>query len=229
MTRNNLKLITLVFIALLILIIVGGFCLGSAVFDMVILARGDVIHELKTCVTGEEDHQKELRELASKQQQEKAEVLITGYMMTKNKKLALSTALKESDLVFEICKSLNVDPWQVVSWIKIESDFSTNLPPGGSGEMGAAQVTPGTFEDYKIILGLEDSDFLNWEKTLLVGITYYRDLLVESNGDIESAVGQYNAGRKEGWEKRSRGHVEKFKVVYEEILRLKDVIDYGKP
>jgi hypothetical protein len=224
MTRTNLKLITLVFIALLILIIVGGFCLGSAVFDMVILARGDVIHELKTCVTGEEDHQKELRELAIRQKREKAGVLITGYMMTKNKKLPLSTALKESGAVFEICKSLNVDPWPVFSWLKVESDFSVNLPPGGSGEMGTAQVTPGTFEDYKAVLGLEDSDFLNWEKTLLVGITYYRDLLAENKGDIESAVGQYNAGRKGGWEERSRCHVEKFKVMYAEILRLKEVL-----
>lgn len=90
-----------------------------------------------------------------------------------------------------------VDPWLVVSVIKVESDFNPD-EVGSSGEIGLMQVLPGTARLVaRNVFGIDGFDpalLFDPDWNIRIAVAYLADRLRAYRGDAAMALTSYNAG-----------------------------------
>lgn len=114
---------------------------------------------------------------------------------------------KLQDHIFSECEFYDVDPAVVVSIIKKESEFRTNVKGDKGRSYGLMQIQKRWHEDRMKRLGCKN--LLNPYQNVTVGIDYLAELLDRGKG-LEWALMAYNGGPSYANKLRAQGIVSKY-------------------
>ena len=102
--------------------------------------------------------------------------------------IALSSDNADLDAIFEVAgQRYNIPSKLLKAVAKAESNFKPNVT-SKAGAMGIMQLMPGTAR------GLGVTDAFDPEQNIMGGAKYLRQMLDRFSGDLELALGAYNAG-----------------------------------
>ena len=111
------------------------------------------------------------------------------------------TQSKYDDIIFDVAKKVGLNPAVIKAVIAYESQFNPNPPDGGAGAKGLMQLMPAAIADMSNWNNLfdeppDDLEILDPKINILIGAHYLKWLLSlpEINGNIQKAIGLYNAG-----------------------------------
>lgn len=103
--------------------------------------------------------------------------------------------LKHADLINKYCSQYEVDPYLVLSLIKVESNFDADAL-SSAGAKGLMQLTDETFAFCNLSVERDVSveDIFTPQENIRAGVWYLKFLLIKYNGNTKSAIAAYNAG-----------------------------------
>ncbi|MBX5475610.1 MAG: lytic transglycosylase domain-containing protein, partial [Clostridia bacterium] len=111
--------------------------------------------------------------------------------------LPAGTRASIAEAVVREASRRGVDPWLVVSVIKVESDFNPD-EVGSAGEIGLMQVLPGTARLVaRNVFGIDGFDptlLFDPDWNIRIAVAYLADRLRAYRGDAAMALTSYNAG-----------------------------------
>lgn len=99
------------------------------------------------------------------------------------------------DYVENSCKGTGIDPYLVLSIIRVESGFNPNAKSSKEAK-GLMQITDTTYSDVSYMLTNINSDIDAYdpETNIKIGVTYFKYLIKKYDGNYYIALLAYNAG-----------------------------------
>jgi len=142
--------------------------------------------------------------------------------------VAQSSSHADLDAIFEAAgQKYSLSPNLLKAVAKVESNFQPNTT-STAGAMGIMQLMPGTASD----LGVTDA--FDPKQNIMGGAKYLRQMLNRFDGDLELALGAYNAGpgavaKHEGVPEYSQNYVSKVLNLFDGGRITAGSVTYGGP
>ena len=116
----------------------------------------------------------------------------------------------------------DIDKYLIIKIIAVESNFYRKAKSKAHAK-GLMQIMDGTFKEVCKRYGLKNRNIWNISDNIEIGVLYLKDLLIMMGGNLEKALGFYNAGKY--WRKYYKEYISKIKKIDKDLIRLKIEIE----